>query len=553
MTPTIDENGVVTLSGRIEDAGERDTHQVTIVWGDGTSETVAVDPVTRTFGTTHRYGDDAASAGVPSGRYTVSVTASDGQGGSGTVTLPDAVDVKNVAPTVVGLNVTPTIDENGVVTLSGRIEDAGERDTHQVTIVWGDGTSETVAVDPVTRTFGTTHRYGDDAASAGVPSGRYTVSVTASDGQGGSGTVTLPDAVDVKNVAPVITAYNVTGGSFTGSATLRVDGIVADPGANDNVGVEIDWGDGVISYVTVDRATGQFTASRLVNADAVGAPTDGRWVVRATAIDNTGQRGPTQAPTDPVRISPTTTMPMNTSPPAPSPSSETSAAPSVMNVAYSGSTSDSIPLSWGSGPPASQIAPPTQTLPASQPPRSGQTPPANSQGGGIPTDQPQDGGQPGGQPSEGAPTNGGVPQSDTDPLSGDRGRSDEGNPAPVFNDPSNRGDGEFLRQTVAGSDTGVLQHTAWLALTARSPDAIRVKPDISPTKTHSHAGDTALLIGTFGMVAISNSSSVRRASASRTLRLALAELERDDSWSLSDELPEDWHYEPALGSLNPGE
>ncbi len=267
VTPTIDENGVVTLSGRIEDAGERDTHQVTIVWGDGTSETVAVDPVTRTFGTTHRYGDDAASAGVPSGRYTVSVTASDGQGGSGTVTLPDAVDVKNVAPTVVGLNVTPTIDENGVVTLSGRIEDAGERDTHQVTIVWGDGTSETVAVDPVTRTFGTTHRYGDDAASAGVPSGRYTVSVTASDGQGGSGTVTLPDAVDVKNVAPTVVGLNVTP-TIDENGVVTLSGRIEDAGERDTHQVTIVWGDGTSETVAVDPVTRTFGTTHRYGDDA---------------------------------------------------------------------------------------------------------------------------------------------------------------------------------------------------------------------------------------------------------------------------------------------
>jgi hypothetical protein len=86
------------------------------------------------------------------------VTAIDDDTGTGNRTINTTV--RNINPTLEDLAVTGTIDEDGTVTLTGRIADTGTQDTHTVTIVWGDGNTSTIPVDPVTRTFpGVWHVY----------------------------------------------------------------------------------------------------------------------------------------------------------------------------------------------------------------------------------------------------------------------------------------------------------------------------------------------------------------------------------------------------------
>ncbi|MGQ3360769.1 MAG: hypothetical protein ACT6XY_17285 [Phreatobacter sp.] len=546
VTPVIDENGVVTLTGRVIDAGGNDTHQVTVTWGDGASETVAVDPATRTFTTTHRYADDAAGAGIASGRYTVGVTATDGQGASGSMSLPDAVEVRNLAPTLSDVTVTPVIDENGVVTLTGRVVDAGGNDTHQVTVTWGDGTSETVAVDPATRTFTTTHRYADDAAGAGIASGRYTVGVTVTDGQGASGSTSLPDAVEVRNVAPTIVTYVASTDSNSGSATLTATGTVADPGVNDSVVVEIDWGDGTSSLVPVDRATGQFSASRAVTADAPNAPPDGRWSIRATAIDNSGARSATREPQEAVLVARVPAVTAATQiPPAP-PAVDTTAAAPNMTVAYSGASTGGTQFSWGSGPPPGQTAPQTQSLPpgGSQPP--------GPEGGSAPPPSPaQDSAPQIAPPTGAADSPGPVSPTESGGGLGDAATGGGGLPAdPLLTVPEDLRDLSARDGTLVLTAGSLLREGGWLALTARLPDAIRIGAEARETPGDGRAN--AALVGAFGMVAITIASRRHTAREAIDLQRTLSLHELGESWSVNEELPEDWLYTPDLGSVETG-
>ena len=69
------------------------------------------------------------------------------------------VTVNNVAPTIVSVSGTP-VNENSSTTLSGTIADVGTLDTHSVTIVWQDGTPNTIIPLGVgVLTFSTTHQY----------------------------------------------------------------------------------------------------------------------------------------------------------------------------------------------------------------------------------------------------------------------------------------------------------------------------------------------------------------------------------------------------------
>ncbi len=562
VTPAIDENGTVTLTGRVVDAGTTDTHQVTITWGDGVTETVAVDPQTRTFTTTHRYVDDATSAGIASGRYSVGVTVADGQGGSTTTTLPDAVTVRNVAPTLADVTVTPAIDENGTVTLTGRVVDAGTADTHQVTITWGDGVTETVAVDPQTRTFTTTHRYADDAASLGVTSGRYTVGVTVSDGQGGSTTTTLPDAVTVRNIAPTILSYSVSSGSFAGTARVAVSGTVSDPGPNDVVVVEIDWGDGTRSLAPVDRATGTFSAARELSTGDPNAPVDGRWFVRATAIDNTGARSATRDPEGSVYVASIPPAPTTITVPTPQPTFETSAASPAMTVSYSGMSSDTSAYVWGGGMATGQSAPQTQSLPpgSTQPQN-----PSNQNGTAPPPQQGQDSPPEGTGPAGAADTPGSTSPSDTGGNRSGLGTDGGGLPPDqLLTVPEERSDREAPESPLVPTTDSLLRQGGWLSLTARLPDAIRIAPEtrlieprtaetrVSTETLDEAARRNAALLGAFGMVAISAASYRRSARDTLDLQRTLALLEPGEGWSVNEELPQDWLYAPDLGTVERG-
>ncbi|MFG1424489.1 hypothetical protein, partial [Roseixanthobacter liquoris] len=89
--------------------------------------------------------------------------------------------------TLSGVTVTPVVDENGVVILTGALTDPGLRDTQEVSILWGDeaagGPAERVRLAP-DGTFSATHRYLDDARSAGGHTDAYGVVVTAIDNAG---------------------------------------------------------------------------------------------------------------------------------------------------------------------------------------------------------------------------------------------------------------------------------------------------------------------------------------------------------------------------------
>ena len=129
---SVDENGTVHLTGTYHDVGSQDTHELTIDWGEGFSETYAVSG--GSFDIEHQYLDDNPS-GTSSDVYTISATLSDDDTGSDS----EAVDVtiSNVEPILV-LDPVADIDENGIATLTGTITDPGTLDTFTLVINWGD-------------------------------------------------------------------------------------------------------------------------------------------------------------------------------------------------------------------------------------------------------------------------------------------------------------------------------------------------------------------------------------------------------------------------------
>ena len=131
---TVNEGSLYGDSGSFTDPGA-DTWTATVDYGDGSGvQPLALNP-DKTFSLSHTYADN--------GVYTVTVTVTDDEGASHSDSLD--VTVNNMAPVVDTLAAT-SVDENGVVHLTGTYHDDGSQDTHTLTVNWGEGSPQTVTV-----------------------------------------------------------------------------------------------------------------------------------------------------------------------------------------------------------------------------------------------------------------------------------------------------------------------------------------------------------------------------------------------------------------------
>lgn len=258
----LSENGSTTLTGTISDPGTPDTFTLTVDWGDplspGNVEIFNLPAGTTDFSIGHQYLDDNPT-GTAADSYAVGVTVTDDDGArdiDGT-----SVPISNVSPSIDALSVTPTVDENGTVSLSGSFSDVGTLDTHTVDIEWGDGSSSpaTVVQGAGSGTFSAMHQYLDDDPT-GTPQDLQTITVTVTDDDTGSQVETVQSLV--KNVEPVITsvASDATFEDTTEEGdTVTVSGTFTDVGTLDSHAATIDWGDGNVTPATVVGGAGSGT------------------------------------------------------------------------------------------------------------------------------------------------------------------------------------------------------------------------------------------------------------------------------------------------------
>jgi murein DD-endopeptidase MepM/ murein hydrolase activator NlpD len=119
------------------------------------------------------------------------------------------VTVLNVPPTVTATG--DSISEAGTATVSATFTDPGTLDTHTASILWGDG-SPAQMVSAAALADGVGHVYGDN--------GSYSVTVTVTDDDGGSGGDTVN--VVVGNLPPTV-AFDMSGAvAFPGGSYLVV-------------------------------------------------------------------------------------------------------------------------------------------------------------------------------------------------------------------------------------------------------------------------------------------------------------------------------------------
>lgn len=297
VTPTIDENGIVTLTGSFDDLDLTDSHSITIHWGDllspGNIQTITVAPtgtIGREFTVTHTYLDDnPTNTAVNS--YNISVSVDDS---IATTNASTATIVNNVAPTLTLDSVT-SIDENGIATLTGMISDPGTLDTFTLEINWGDANSlnntETYlfnASTTGTQSFAITHQYLDDNPT-GTSQATYTISANLTDDD--TGTDIAFETVVVENVAPVILLSPVASIDENGIATLT--GSLVDPGTLDTFTVIVNWGDALspnntetFTFAASATGTQNFTLTHQYLDDNPTDTVNDTYTITATVTDD---------------------------------------------------------------------------------------------------------------------------------------------------------------------------------------------------------------------------------------------------------------------------
>ena len=237
---TVDENGIVSISGKITDVGTLDTHVAHRV-GDGKTDLVAVDPKSRTYAASHRYLDDNPT-GTPSDLATITVTAIDDDTGEGSKTAQ--VTLINLAPVLASIARYSRDRRRRCRRAQGHVTDVGTLDTHTVTIVWGDGKSEVVAVDAATRNFSVRHVYVDDDPS-GTSVDIYKITAFTTDDDTGVSAI-VEESVQVSNSAPRITALTTNADLILHrpNEAYTVSGTIEDLGVADVLTIRFDWADG---------------------------------------------------------------------------------------------------------------------------------------------------------------------------------------------------------------------------------------------------------------------------------------------------------------------
>jgi hypothetical protein len=281
---TINEDGVATVSGSITDPSVLDTFEVEIDWGEGSPVIYSYPAGSTSYSETHQYLDDDPTA-TATDSYSITVTVTDDDGGSDTEYT--SVVVNNVNPVITAVG--DVINENGFATVSGDITDPGTQDTFEIVIDWGEGTPIMYEYSAGATSYSETHQYLDDNPT-GTLSDIYTISVTITDDDTGSDTVTT--TVTVNNVDPVTTidAMAQPNPQFILPIvhTLDFTGSFTDVGTQDTHTAVWDWGDlstdagtvtesggsGTVTGSHVYMAPGLYTVTLTVTDDDTGYHSD---------------------------------------------------------------------------------------------------------------------------------------------------------------------------------------------------------------------------------------------------------------------------------------
>ena len=284
---TLVEGDTLVLTGILTDPGTTDEHRLRITWGDGETSLVTLPVGDRQFqgltGLSHVYRNDDED-----GLYTVQLELWDDDQPLSVATWIRTIAVTNQSPNSIQLTPVPSlIDEAGTVSIAGTFSDAGIEDGHQVRVIWGDGSPDSILnlAAGVTSFSGDslTHQYLNNPSGAST----YTIQVEISDLDNSLAWGTGSTSVTVRNVAPVVSALRVVradgqSGVIAEGDAVTVTGSFSDVSPLDRHLVMMNWGDGRQSAATVDAMTRTFTATHVYYDNYVAAAitatvTDGQY------------------------------------------------------------------------------------------------------------------------------------------------------------------------------------------------------------------------------------------------------------------------------------
>ena len=199
----------VPRRGDVDDVGTLDAHTVTVDWGDGTPTELPTLAAGGTFGLSHVYE-------VP-GRYEVTITADDGDGGIARGTR--AVVIADLAPAIAPANLG-SVTEGVLFTHTGRFSDSsGPEDSWSATVQYETGVVLPLPLN-ADKSFTLQHVFAQDSPR--------TVTVTVADRFGRSDTETF--AIEVVNAPPAVQAGPDVS-ILPGTTFSRLVGF-SDPGAD---------------------------------------------------------------------------------------------------------------------------------------------------------------------------------------------------------------------------------------------------------------------------------------------------------------------------------
>lgn len=246
---TVSEGDTVIFSGSFTDADPADTPTISWDFGDGSAS------VTGTLTPMHVYADN--------GVYTVTLTVTDSNGGTGYDTL--SVTVNNVAPTAT-FAATGPINEGSSSTLSlVNPSDPGTADTDA-------GFHYSFACDGLDSSLASTYASSGTASTAACAfndNSDHTVKSRIFDKD--DGYTTYEATVSVNNVAPVITSTTGPSGPLALGSSAGVTASFTDAGSLDTHTCTISWDDGTYSSGTITESggSGSCTGSRTYAAAGV--------------------------------------------------------------------------------------------------------------------------------------------------------------------------------------------------------------------------------------------------------------------------------------------
>ena len=215
-TPAV-EGGATRLTGTVDGAPRRGRITLRINWDDGAVQDVTLPAGATSFMVDHVYGDESPLRVAQDVRRVAVVLSVDGVASD---VASVGATVSNAAPVLMSTVLTPMIVVGGTATLASVFSDLGLFDRVSADLDWGDGTSERVDLGVGSRQMSGSHVYGQ--------TGRFTVTLTVSDADGGRAVHTLPLEV-VAPVTPAVTRFVVDDGSQQRSMVREFTAIFNQP------------------------------------------------------------------------------------------------------------------------------------------------------------------------------------------------------------------------------------------------------------------------------------------------------------------------------------